>query len=182
MWLGASPFRVTVSGQGWGLCCNAVHYIELFDALTGRTQLRMAETKFHEGWLVSKRDGYREIEGGLCVESAHGDALELSCSGGAPEEAIHIHFFAGNRTIRADFFADRLECRYAEGDRFWEESFRIPMQSQLTHHHIHELMLCGDCALPRLERSTLHHLLVLKPFLEHFRKFDPALGAACPVT
>lgn len=180
-WAGKWPPQISVSGRGWGLCCNAVHYIEWFDALTGRGTLRLAASDFGTVF-PSKRLGYREIAGTLRVEADGGGWIEMACEEGAPGESIRLRLDSETRSIQAEFFGDRLVCRFGEEKGASAETIRVPMQSRLTHFHVHALMQRGDCALPRLERSTAHHLLVLKPFLEHFRKSDPSVGDACPVT
>jgi hypothetical protein len=177
-----NPIQMRVFGKSWGLCCNAVHYIEPFQYVTGRAPLALERTDFLEGFQDSKRSGYREIFGTLAISTADGSRLELSCDPAPAEEAIHIDITSSSQTVAIEFFVDRFECRFEREGQTAEATFPIPMQSRLTHLVVRDLLSTGKCNLPDIATSSIQHLLVLNPFLEHFRKYDPAVGETCPIT
>lgn len=177
-----SPVQMRVSGTGWGLCCNAVHYIDPFQYLTRRVPLAMESTDFAEGFQDAKRSGYREIFGTLAISAADGSRLELSCDPGPAEEAIHIRISNSTQAAEIEFFLDRFECRFERDGQTAKATLPIPMQSQLTHLLVRDLLLTGTCGLPDFSTSSAQHLLILNAFLDHFRKSDPAVGETCPVT
>jgi hypothetical protein len=181
-WIGDGLVDMKVSGRGWGLCCNAVHYIEPFQHLTGRQELTLQSSRFEEGFEDSKRNGYRELFGAIKIDSADGSKLDLCCGSGQPEEAIHIGISSGNRSVQVDFYMDRFQCHFQDGHKEWDDLFWIPMQSQLTHRFVQQLLWEGKCGLPEFAVSSAQHRLVLEPFLDHFRKNDPTIGETCPIT
>ena len=177
-----SPVRMRVSGTGWGLCCNAVHYIEPFQYLAGRASLSLERTDFLEGFHDSKRSGYREIFGELAISAADGSRLELACDPGPAEDAIHIRIANSRRAVAIEFLLDRFECRFEQDGQTTDAALPIPMQSQLTHLLVRDLLSTGTCRLPDLATSSTQHLLILNAFLDHFRKFDPSVWETCPIT
>lgn len=177
-----SPLQMLVSGRGWGLCCNAVHYIEPFQYLTGRTALRLEKTDFQEGFQDSKRAGYREIFGALTISAPDGSQLRLTCDPGPVEEAIHINLSNGRLAVAIEFYMDRFECRFEKSRQNWQATLPIPRQSQLTHLFVRDLLATGKCNLPDFTTSSAQHCLVLNAFLDHFRKYDPSIGETCPIT
>ena len=181
-WIGDARVDMKVSGRGWGLCCNAVHYIEPFQHLTGHQELHLESADFQEGFQDSKRSGYRELFGTIRIGAAAGSLLELSCDPGTPDDAIRIAISTGPRSVQVDFHMDRFECRFNDGGREWEVLHWIPMQSQLTHRFVQQLVGDGRCRLPDFVTSSRQHLLLLVPFLHHFRKSDSTIGENCPIT
>jgi hypothetical protein len=177
-----SPVQMRVSGTGWGLCCNAVHYIEPFQYLTGRKSLSLERTDFLEGFQDSKRSGYREIFGELAISTADGSCLQLSCDPGPAEDAVHIDIANSRQAVAIEFCVDRFVCRFKGDGQIKEATLPIPMQSQLTHLIIRDLLSNEKCRLPELATSSTQHLLVLNAFLDHFRKSDPSVGEICPIT
>ena len=139
-WIGAERVDMKVSGRGWGLCCNAVHYIEPFQHLTGHQQLHVGSAVFDEGCQDSKRSGYRELFGTIRIGSDDGSSLELSCDSGPPEDVIHIAISSGRRSVQIGFHMDRFQCHFNDDGREWDDLFWIPMQSQLTHRFVHQLL------------------------------------------
>ena len=181
-WLGAGPVEMSVSGRGWGLCCNAVHYIEPFQQLTGHLPCRVNSSNFQTGFQSSKRQGYCELHGSLEIRTQDGSQLRLQCDSGDPEDAIHIRISSGGKSVQVDFHMDRFQCHFKDDVREWDDLFWIPMQSRLTHRFVHQLLAEGKCRLPDFTTSAAQHLLVLEPFLNHFRKSNPDTGDICPIT
>jgi len=181
-WIGGNPVEMKVCGRGWGLCCNAVHYIEPFQHLTGMQELRVQSSRFEDGFEASKRSGYREIFGSIQFESADGSKLELSCDSGSPEDRTHFSISSQHCSAQVEFSIDRFQCHFNNGSREWDDLFWIPMQSQLTHRFVQQLFSEGKCGLPDFATSSAQHRLVLEPFLNHFRKSDPTVGDICPIT
>ena len=52
-----------VSGYGWGLCCNGLHFLDLFNYLTNENITSIKEKKKF-AWVKSKRKNFYELENG----------------------------------------------------------------------------------------------------------------------
>lgn len=173
------PYQMEVKGAGWGLCCNAVHFLEYFDFLSGRCNLQVETMNFHRGVIESKRSGYKELIGELSILGEDGSRLVLSCETGPPTNTIAVRIAAPRQSVQFDFGLDALDCLWGDGTR---ETYQIPMQSQLSHIFVENLMTGSDPGLPSYERSSYQHLLVLPTFLEVMRQADPSIGDTCPIT
>jgi hypothetical protein len=176
------PINMRVWGAGWGLCCNAVHYLEPFQLITGNEHPILAEASFRPGFVESKRKGYRELLGHLRFNARDGSRLVLDCEDGPPADFISIEIEHLDNRVHLGFFLDRFECTFRCGGNSWEETLPIPRQSQSTHMILETFLQTGVCGLPDLSTSSAQHLLVLNPFLDHFRKYNSGIGDICPIT
>jgi predicted dehydrogenase len=176
------PVQMRVWGAGWGLCCNAVHYLDPFSVLTSGSQLTLQKTDFKHGFAESKRHGYREIFGRMQFSAPCGSSLVLDCADGSSSEWIGIDIDHHSSRVSARFYMDRFECNFHLAGKTWSEILPIPRQSEYTHLILEKFFQTGECALPDLPTSSSQHLLVLNPFLDHFRKYDPRIGEVCPIT
>jgi hypothetical protein len=163
------------------LCCNAVHYLEPFSILTSGSQLTLQKTDFKHGFAESKRPGYREIFGRMQFSALDGSSLELECTDG-PLEWIGIDIEHQSSRASVRFYMNRFECTFDLVGKTWSETLPIPLQSEHTHLVLETFLQTAQCALPDLPTSTSQHLLVLDPFLDQLRKYDPQIGEVCPIT
>ena len=52
-----------VTGNSWGICCNSLHFVDLFNFLTNKTLEKIEErSKFK--WFPSKRYGFYDLDRG----------------------------------------------------------------------------------------------------------------------
>lgn len=149
------PVYMTNAGEDWGLCCNAIHMIDIFLYLTGETSYTI-ETKFLNDEIEdSKRGGYIEMTGTLKVTTLKGNELTL----------ISEKNFKGEKA----FMIENGDNMYviSEGGGSWslngsQYQYSIPYQSQLSGVLADELLITGGCSLTPFELSASYH----KPFVE----------------
>lgn len=149
------PIYMTNADEDWGLCCNAIHMIDIFLYLTEETSYTV-ETKFLNDKIEdSKRVGYIEMTGKLEVKTEKGNILTL----------ISEKNFDGEK----NFMIENGEDIYviSEGDGKWSMNgntyqFSMPYQSQLTGVLADELLITGGCSLTPFNLSATYHA----PFIE----------------
>jgi len=163
------PIRMRVFGTGWGLCCNAVHYIEPFQFITSRNTLKLLNTDFSPVIKPSKRPGYMEFFGKISIVADDSSILEMECEDGIASDWIGIEIQHGEHRANIKFFMDRFECVFESSNRTWQETLPIPRQSQLTNQILDKFFQTGECDLPDISVSSAQHQLVFHPFLDHFR-------------
>lgn len=184
-WLGDIDHLVMkVSGNNWGLSCNSVHFIDYFDMLTGRGNLKINESLL-EGITESKRPGYYEFNGSILVGGPDDSELVLSSNCGEENDtSIYIDIRKGEKSVIIKISQDnKMQCMFEDNKSvasFTENT--IPFQSNITHRIVQRLMLEGKCDLPAFERSSYHHLLVLPVFEEYVKEKTDIAWDSCPIT
>lgn len=150
----SKPIYMTNADEDWGLCCNAIHMIDLFMYLTEETSYSV-ETKFLNKEIEdSKRGGYIEMTGTLKILTPKGNELTL----------ISEHNFTGEKNILIENGDDLYGVSEGEGFYLYNKKFdyAMPYQSQLTGVLADEILKTGGCSLTPYQTSVLYH----KPFIE----------------
>ena len=148
------PIYMT-NDEDWGLCCNAIHMIDIFLYLTGETSYTV-ETKFLNDKIEdSKRGGYIEMTGMLKITTPKENELTL----------ISEKDFKGEKNYMIE--NDHNMYVISEGEGKWSLNgnnyqYSMPYQSQLTGVLADELLITGGCSLTPFNTSVEYH----KPFIE----------------
>lgn len=154
----AKSVSLEVHGKNWGLGCNSIHFIDLWNYLTEFSEYTL-EFQNNTKVINSKRSGYKEIIGKLIARSSDGQhRLALSC-----EES-------NDNQVSVDIFAkidgERIELAERDGVVRWldsdggmskESPLQVLFQSQLTHKVVLDLIKHDECELTPLTTSTMLH-------------------------
>jgi hypothetical protein len=179
------PFHLDVSGVGWGLACNAVHFVDLMSFFSHEAPIQDISFVSDHHIYSSKRNGYVEFCGTLLIRDVNSNTARLTCynEGSAP---MMVHFNDCDQSFAISEFGQTLleEKKPDENGVFGEkESIFIPRQSQLTHLLVEELQSNGTCSLPEYAVSAKYHIQLLEHFLETYQvlKGDDTIQL-CPIT
>lgn len=154
--------QFTVDGGDWGLCCNSVHFVDLAQFLTGATELRAVQTRFDDGVMASKRDGYVELTGEVSGEVGSARFTVRSIRGSTKPITIALHY--EHQTV---FVAEGATTLWRIGQGPVEtETFRLPYQSEMTGTIADQLLDTGVCDLTPYADSAAAHLPLLRAFAE----------------
>ncbi len=176
----AVDYRVT--GSGWGLGCNAIHFLDHLAFLTGEASLSVDAEGLDEVIEPSRRQGFVEFTGTLRGSSPGGSRFRLTSHG------------EGDAPIEITISCDDARCLVNERDASgWIEQrrhdwrrqpldFTIPLQSQLTHKVVQEILDTGTCGLPSFDESATLHLALLDALLDHYRRHADREAQLCPIT
>jgi len=180
---GCTDIHMQVSGPNWGLCCNAVHFIEMFDVLTGRKELSLAETEFEGDPIPAKREGYFELTGSMKLETSH-DTLILGSYGEdfPTNREIQISIKSNEVAAIGEFKPGNL--KYQLTKRGITETIDLPVsfQSSMTADLVRNIVEDDRCGLPSYSNSMRHHLAVFDAFHTEFSRFGLAKNGAIPIT
>jgi predicted dehydrogenase len=170
-----SPLTMTVLGGDFGLGCNALHYIDLFEYLTGKYS-KLSAAKMDENEKGNRRGNiYKEVLGQLMWETEKGDRLVVS----ADEQRQ-----GGNEIIiiqdgKTDYLNEESlkHYHYAPG-KINSSEFRLLYTSSLTGTILKDI-LKDKCILPTIEETISCHVQL-------FHAVNPVLGLPvndlCPIT
>ena len=157
---------MTKADEDWGLCCNAIHMIDIFLYLTEETTYSI-ETRFlNDEVEESKRGGYIEMTGKLKVTTPKGNELTL----------ISEKDFEGEKAFMIQNNHDMYVI--SEGGGKWSLNgntyyYSMPYQSQLSGLLADEILVTGGCSLTPYELSASYH----KPFIEAMlAKYNDIMG------
>ncbi|HUQ26118.1 MAG TPA: hypothetical protein VM140_10625, partial [Burkholderiales bacterium] len=154
---GSRGRSLTVDGGQWGLGCNAVHYLDLCAFLAGTDEFVIDDASLDPEILQSKRRGFFEFTGRI-RGSCGNVGFELVARAGSDEPA----------TVRID-------------GAVVDES-ALPLQSNLTHLLVDEILATGRSPLPTLEQSRAAHAPLLELFSVHLERMTGQRPARCPIT
>lgn len=163
------------NGGNWGLCCNAIHYIDIFMYMVGQEDFSIDLSKLEPEVLESKRPGYVELIGDMTVNTPKGDSLTLQTSKGG-DFIQQIKMKNGVHSILIDENASTVSF---DGDVF---PLGFTFQSGLTGALIDDLLEKGNCSLSSFEISSHYHIQFLNavaPFINKIKGWD---SDACPIT
>ncbi|OOE93155.1 Gfo/Idh/MocA family oxidoreductase [Salinivibrio sp. AR640] len=173
-----TPIHMDVSGHGWGMACNSIHFLDLFAYLSGHSELKVTKSQLDDALIESKRAGFYEVTG-------------------------EIEFSAGPHTVRVHSGLDTtpsLDLVLTQGtDKHivnevggtWqhissEETMTHPhaplYQSQLTGPSIDALLDESQCALTPYKESSEIHSPYIEALLQHMSKVLKRDLDICPIT
>lgn len=156
------PIYMTNADENWGLCCNAIHMIDLFLYLTEETSYSVETGYLNKTIEDSKRGGYIEMTGTLKVKTPKGNELTL----------ISENNFTGEK----NFLIENGDNLYtvSEGEGFWlhnkKYEYAMPYQSQLTGLLADELLKTGGCSLSPFDLSVAYHKPFIKAMLQKYNE------------
>lgn len=180
-----TPFDMHLSGTGWGLACNVVHYMDIMSFLAGDNGIARIDF-ISDGILYeSKRSGYAEFCGTVRVVDQQGNTGTFTCySEGDRPVLLSITDKDRNYLIKETDKASLSELSVESGLLSMSlEHITVLRQSQLTHILLDDFIQKGECILPEYELSASLHLQVLNCFLDEYRllRNDQSLSS-CPIT
>lgn len=178
---GLRRLDMTVAGGGWGLACNAIHFMDLFAFYAGSPIALVDVSGLAPAPVASKRPGYWEVMGTLEVTTAGGHRLRLVCDETTTPTVVTLQ-------------SDRATMLYHEGkgtglaatqDGEWRwEGFEQPAlaQSQLSDKAVRQLIEGGACELPTLAESRSTHAPLLAALSGYFAAHLDLEDGLCPIT
>lgn len=169
------PIEYRYEGSDWGMCCNTIHFVDIFMHLCGHKLLDVNIEYLDKEVKESKRPGYVEVHGTEQFSTPNNDKLILS-SFENNDETPHVIIRNGDKTI--DYYEGKGEM-IVNG-----EIKKVPVhyQSTLTGILIDELLGTGKCRLSTYKESSRYHIAYLKMIAPFINKIKGWTSDACPIT
>lgn len=170
-----SPIKFEYVDSNWGLCCNTVHYIDIFMKLTGANTYSINIDGLIPDVIDSKRSGYVELNGTEVFATPNGDTLILTCT---MENVANpcVSILNGETKIIYNESCGIIEINGEKHD------VKVHYQSGLSGILIDELLERGTCRLSTYAVSASYHLAylaVIAPFINKIKGWDTD---SCPIT
>jgi len=142
---------VELTGTGWGLACNAVHWIDVFKRHMNITHLQVGSDTTIYRVFPSKRAGYEEIFGELVFVDRDSDKtfklIDKQDTGLVNMQKIKVD----EKVYIFDY------SKIMEDEKVLSH---FPYFSELIGDIVGNILDTGRCHLPLLEESISQHLLI----------------------
>lgn len=169
------PVIIEKNGKDWGMCCNSVHFIDMWMFLAGDSPIRVSLDGIIPEIQESKRNGYIELFGKECFNTINGDELCLSCYADFIGDSYVTIKNAGNTII-----IDESTGVWAfNGEKHIDKT---PFQSGLTGILSDEILKSGECQLSSYGVSSQYHMPYLKAVMQFVNKLQGRNLDSCPIT
>lgn len=176
-----SLIHLKVAGGDWGLACNAIHFIDLFYAITREDNIIVSSAELRKEVHSGKRKGYIEFSGTLNGRSASGHSFELTSK---VDHTSPLQFEVMTRKGKYEFDEAHGCCRiyHVDGSLLQEIKYELNYQSNMTQHIAEKIFANQDCLLPTYQESKHLHEILLRCFLGHLEQITGNKENLCPIT
>lgn len=171
-----APIKMTVSGGGWGLACNAIHFIDIFAFLTDDKVVSVSNELLEPQISPSKRAGYIEIFGILTIKFASGHSLVLECLD--TSASINIEIF----DIENHFSINESNGEIKKNNNLIDTSVGLKYQSQLSEIVAKQLLCYGHAEITSLAESSQLHIPYIESLLTFYNKMSNSNITVLPIT
>jgi len=160
-----------VTGGDWGLGCNGLHFIDLFEFIAG-SQVESIDADWIDNKLLeSKRKGFAEFTGTLKGMLENGSTFQVTSLFGDPVSATITIFDAENRYIIQESGNPVIYSLFnANSFALQTSPFEVEYQSSLTTQLMDDLLNNSTCSLPTFEEAKRTHMLFIKALLKRYNK------------
>ena len=169
------PVEIVVAGGGWGMACNAVHFLDLCAWWSGGRIDKVDTAGLSPKWLPARRPGNFEISGIMEVQFTSNSSVLLRDAGG--DEPLTISVNSANH----NWHIQESEGRAVRSDGRRDDG-QLTLQSELTGGLVDSLLRSGGCGLPTLAEGVDLHRPFLSAMLDHWRAAGHAGAQSVPIT
>lgn len=166
--------QAVINGQGWGMACNAIHYIDLIGWWTNSKLIKI-DTSQIKCWQPSKRLGFYECFGKIRVFFEKENYLELNCDFGKSDLIMQIN------TPKSSWELNETEG--IASDTNSQKIFgELEYQSNITCPVVENILQNGDCGLTSFNESYFEHKHLLVGLLKSWNKLEKNKDNFIPIT
>lgn len=170
------PIIISFKGTNWGLCCNSIHFIDLFLFFTQETSFEVNTEGLQKKIYNSKRNGYIELQGTLIV-TAGIHQLTLTSTDDSCDNTTSMTIENNGHIFSIDFTKNTL----SKGNEN-PKTIHTPLQSEITESIVSELLTNNRCELPIYQFSSASHVKLLKALINFTNSITGSHENGCPIT
>ena len=179
-----SHYSFQLLGSAWGLACNGLHFIDLFEYLTDSKLTTVSCGNLNQYPIESKRQGYIEFEGTIEGQLNQKHTFSISSLSSdriiAPSICIMTDYM---RVFIQESGTPKIYLFHKDND-FKPILIDINMkfQSQLTGDLFNQLINNTSCDLPTLKQASNTHRVFIQSLLDHWNKGTGNQNITLPIT
>lgn len=164
----SKKISMEVVGNSWGICCNSLHFVDLFNFLTNKS-LDKIEEKSKLKWFPSKRKGFYDLDHGEIKLKFEKHDLFLKSKKKASQKNINIIIKYEDKIFLIKEKLNKIELKYNNDIIFFKNEFTSVKMIGI----IKRILLYKKSNLPTyIKSSKLYHPLI-KFFLKKWQSKFP---------
>jgi len=160
-----APLSMTVSGNSWGLACNAIHFLDLMAWWSGEKLIKISTDLLDNVWFEAKRPGNFEINGIMGAEFSKGSKVVLSSSNNGGDTDYVIRLSYGDTSWKIDEANGFASCSNGVSVPGY-----LPYQSEMTPLLVDEILTTHNCQLTPIDESVEMTRVLIQALLQHWQK------------
>lgn len=171
-------------GGSWGLACNGLHFIDLFEYLTEGNLTSVSNALLNGNPIESKRVGYLEFAGTLTgtLDNKHSFSI-TSYKSEKPVAPSMCIMTDSLKIFIQESATPKIYCFNDDNNfRIEELNFHVKFQSQLTGKLFEQIQNTGTCDLPSFEHAASTHQIFIESILNRWNLDTKANNTALPIT
>jgi predicted dehydrogenase len=180
--------EMKVTGSNWGLACNAIHLLDLFNYLNGYVKYNFTTDLLDKTIHESKRKGFIELTG--TIKTDEKDLYQFSATSNETSgEPLLIQLKSEHLEVIINETEGKIESRKVLLTEDSEKpidlnfTFQALPLSKAAYLFIDDLLSKGKCDLTDYFTSAQLHLTLLKSYLTHLRNQNFEIkNNCCPIT
>ena len=169
-----------VIGTNWGLACNSIHFLDLFNYFTESNVFNFNQSGINK-IIPAKREGFYELLGTLIIKDKIGSNLFLQSSNSQINN-FNISITTKNKLYNIKESIGEIEILNIQDNKKEKKYFQMPYQSQITGVIIEDILLKGSSGLTPYSISSLLHKQLLTTFSDIFKQIQGNEINSCPIT
>lgn len=177
----SKKINVRVIGNDWGIGCNGIHFVDIFEFITGKTISSYSISTLDQKVIESKRSGCFEFTGTMTGYTTTGDTLQLvSCSEFRQGMLVSII------TEQDEWLIDEAKCKIIrynlETSILSETVFEPQFVSDLSTIYFDNWISKRDTGLTTYSKATELHIPFLQALTNHIETVTNTEYDYCPIT
>jgi len=192
-----TPVNLTVEGPNWGLCCNSIHFLDMFCFLNNEYNngLEVSTERLQPGYCSAKREGYVETTGTLdcsllrAIDSSTKLAtasLQLTCTKDASKKLGYVvRGSCAEFSFVCDLHGDAVQITRSSGEKIQTIPFKHPYLSESNHLVVESILSSRPGAtVPRYEQVSTASKKLISAFIVFLKAAGNNMAAQniCPIT
>lgn len=169
------PVRMQFCAENWGLCCNTIHFFDIFMQLTQESSAEVNIEKLIPKVINSKRPGYVELLGTVEFSTPNGSRLCLTS----------IENYEGDTSVSITNGENSIFVNEAKGVVVINnvmKQFPLTYQSTVSGILVDEILSNGECRLTDYYESSFYHKTFLRVIGPYINKLTGWTSDSCPIT
>ena len=153
-----------VEGNSWGICCNSLHFIDLFNFFSEEYTYTILEKKILK-WFPSKRKNFQELDNGELKLKFNKHELYLSSKKNSLPKNLKIFIKNGERKFYIKEKNETINVKYKNKILSYENKVHSIKFTEI----IKEIILKNKSELPSYKNSSKIYLPLINFFYQKWK-------------